>query len=103
MDPTGYVLTFFDDCHGEIDGEDSVHFRKNFRVDARTNAIYMDGLKTLRIEDGYVLVETDRGSDDFFAHLQGAGRWSPISQDGGAARGPVFPQACLCPSSGCGG
>jgi hypothetical protein len=90
-------LTFFSDCHVEIEGEDSVHYRKAYRVDEGRHVILVKDLMELRQSDGGALIDSSERNDTLWQRLEGAGEWSVT----GKPRPLQVPRECTCVGAAC--
>lgn len=93
----GMALTFYSDCHCEVDGEDSVHHSKPYVFDKQRGIVRIKDLGELRAGDGGVLTDVDvQRPSNLWEKLDDRGRWVPSS-----ARTLDLPSGCTCSGEGC--
>ena len=94
--PSGLVLVFFDDCHCELAGEDSVHFSWRYNFDETHGALWIEGMPRMEVRPDGTFVEDGKRDAGLWARLADDGHWLPIDGKGSARRSapPRFPDAC---------
>jgi hypothetical protein len=89
-------LTFFDDCHCEFDGEDSVHFPRRYTFNEILGTLRIDGNAIMEGRADGSFVEVGRRDAGLFERAANDGRWFPVDDRGAEAAQahPRFPHAC---------
>jgi hypothetical protein len=100
--PAGFALVFFDDCHCEFDGEDSVHFSRRYAFDEAHATLRIEGMSVMKARADGSFVEVGRSDADLMERLANDGHWVPVDDSGANARRqrPRFPAACRSSGDG---
>jgi hypothetical protein len=98
-----FTLTFFDDCHCEFDGEDSVRYSKRYAFDETRGLLWISGIPPMESRADGRFVEAGGRDAGLWDRLAGEGWWDPVDDQGSATRRPRprFPDACRCAGDSC--